>query len=344
MKNTKIMAILAVFLVAVLCVGAVSAATEDLTVKIENATGAETTEFYEGQMIVVNITGTGNADKLNVTYNDVNYQNTTAISEAGSKIRFTAVLGATQIKFDNVTAPTDGGYTIDGETLQQIKTITVNKVSKLSAGTSADNAPTLRSGYFQLTDKDGQPLPEGITFTSATGKPLVTMEDGVVQIQDQESGLYQNTTNGYYINVQTGTSPTALTLDGDNAVTAEDPYTLTINAGGDYAGKTATINWGDGSEPTTIASLNDGVNPKTYTYKEAKVYTITVTADGKSFTKTITVLAGDRKVNASELDSAFVYETVRVVQDVEQSTDTTVHGTHRPIRHPVATLPSGIRK
>ncbi|HJK12599.1 MAG TPA: hypothetical protein O0Y14_03420, partial [Methanocorpusculum sp.] len=321
MKNTKIMAILAVFLVAVLCVGAVSAAPADLSFSIENDAGDVMAVFTVGDTIVVNITGNGNADKLNVTYNSETQTNSTAISATGYKFEFTAAEGQTQITFDNYTGAVDG-YTVGGRALPWTTSITVNPVPapvipQIRVDVAAPG-PEIAAGTVSLVyvnDADTiLPLGDGITFTTAAGDKLTTANGGQITVlSTTPSGQYQNTTNGYNFSVKTNEPVSGVTLTGANSVIAGDVYSLTITASGDaYVGKEATLYWGDGSTSEEITLSGD--EEKTHKYTVAGKRTITVTVGTESFTTAVTVNDGGRKVNASELDSAFVYETVRVVE------------------------------
>ena len=319
MKNTKIMAILAVFLVAVLCVGAVSAAPEDLSFSIENDTGAVTAEFTAGETIVVNITGTGNADKLNVTYNGETKTNTTAISATGSKFEFTAVVGQTEIKFENYTGAVEG-YTVGGQALPWTTSITVNPVPapsipQINVNAAAPGSEIVEGTVVLVSVVDNQvtPLQDGVVFSTAAGDELITENGGQITVESTTpSGLYQNTTYGYNVTVKTGTAATDIVLDGASSVIVGDEYSLTIGATGSYVGDAATINWGDGTATTTIASLA-ATQTESHEYATAGTYTVTVTVGTQSFTQSVTIVAGDRKVNTTLHDAAFVYETVRVV-------------------------------
>ena len=212
MKNTRIMAILAVFLVAVLCVGAVSAATEEVTVQIEDLEGNPTQEFTVGETIVVNISGTGNLDKINVTYAGNTLQNTTAITAAGSKIEFTAVADEDEVTIDNVTAPTDGGYKIKGgEALPKTYTLTINPVLLTVQIEDAD-------GQTTTTFYDGQTIVVNISGTTIPNAKInVTYNDVTKQISEVDGFAT--------VSFEAAADVTTITIENDKAT--EGMYSFT---------------------------------------------------------------------------------------------------------------------
>ncbi|WP_142122160.1 GH92 family glycosyl hydrolase [Rarobacter faecitabidus] len=107
---------------------------------------------------------------------------------------------------------------------------------------------------------------------------------------------------------QAATAPIAVTGGSTLSVTEGStvPVQLATTSGGEsFAGKSAVINWGDGSPATTVTVAGDGTISSPLPYTEAGNYTITITVDdgvtSKNVTRQISVAA--RAVTSTTLTS-----------------------------------------